>query len=194
VTRYATKDGCCKTDDLGIGAKRPVECEHHKRFLSPSQLRSVGVGAVPAPGQANVRGGVDSSTPRRRYKKSSEPKRDWSLAIAKVEEEGCCRICKRSDRKLDASHILGREHDEPKIGADGRPLKELFVHPARIIPACGPYPLHCHGAQHRHEVDTLRYLTLDEQLMAVKDAGSIEAARIRLIPAPSSAYVEGLAS
>src|SRR6185437_16874831 len=124
---------------------------------------------------ATASSGVDSSTPRRRKPiKRSEPKRDWSLAITKVEEEGCCRICKRTDRKLDASHILGREHDEPKVGADGRPLKELLVHPARIIPACGPYPLHCHGAQHRHEVDTLRYLTLEEQLMAVKDAGSIE--------------------
>lgn len=179
---------CECTYQTSMGEKKPTACfEHGNRYvLASSYDRGT---RNPAPSFPTV---IGASAPRRRTKRS-EPKRDWSLAITKVEEEGCCRICKRTDRKLDASHVLGREHDEPKVGADGRPLKELFVHPDRIIPACGPFPEGCHGAMHRHEVDVLQNLTLDEQLQAVKDAGSIEAAHIRLTAAPS-AYVESLAS
>jgi len=131
-----------------------------------------------------------SSRRRRAPMKRSEPKRDWSDARAKVEEEGCCRICKRTDRPLEAAHVLGREHDEPKVSkTTGEILKELYVHPDRVIPACGPFPEGCHGAQHNREINTQAHLTLEEQLQAVRDAGSIEAARIRLEPVNYNAEV-----
>jgi len=126
----------------------------------------------------------------RRPMRRSEPKRDWTDAHAKVQEEGCCRICKRTDRPLEAAHVLGREHDEPKISkSTGEILKELYVHPDRIFPACGPFPAGCHGDAEHRNINVLSHLTLEEQLQAVRDAGSIEAARIRLEPVNYNAEV-----
>jgi hypothetical protein len=124
----------------------------------------------------------DRSTSTRPRRRSRQPDRDWTPALEKVEEEGCCRVCKRTDRKLEAAHILGREHDEPKTGANGQPLKELIVVKDRIIPACGPFPEGCHGDVDMRRISLLPFLTLEEQLQAVSDAGGIEAARIRLAP------------
>lgn len=118
------------------------------------------------------------SRPRRR---SSEPKRDWADARAKVEEEACCRICKKeagSGRPLEAAHILGREHDQPRAT---RP-SVLYVDPDRIIPACGPYPAGCHGLVHQKAVDILPVLTIEEQIRALKDAGGLQHARTLLAP------------
>jgi len=86
--------------------------------------------------------------------------------------------------------VLGREHDEPKIGADGWPLKELFVDPERVIPACGPFPGGCHGDIDHRRINYLQYLTLREQVKAVEDAGGIEAARMRLAPVEHREEVE----
>ncbi len=118
---------------------------------------------------------------------SKEPKRDWTDARAKVEEEGCCRICKRSDRKLEAAHILGREHDEPKLKVEpitGElvPSKTLHVEPDRIVPLCGPFPEGCHGDVDYNRVNLVHYLTIDEQVQAVKDAGGIAPAWVKLAP------------
>ena len=109
------------------------------------------------------------------------PKRDWGDARAKVEGEGQCRVC-GSSRSVEAAHILGRKHDEPKVGADGRPLKELYVDPIRVIPLCGPFPEGCHGKDHKHELDLLPYLTAGEQAQAVLDAGSMGLALKRISP------------
>jgi hypothetical protein len=154
--------GCTQT--VGIGQKREKLCEHRHVF-------------------AKVDGDGKAKSPWRRR---NEPQRDWADARAKVEHEGCCRICKKSEapgRPLEAAHVLGREHDEPKVSrTTGEILQELYVKPERIFPACGPSPGGCHGEAERNEINVLQFLTLEEQLQAVKDAGGIEAARIRLEP------------
>ena len=163
-----------------MGQKRDVLCEHRNVFRKPESVEKV---------RKQMQRGEQKRKPRKALKRT-EPKRDWTDGRAKVEEEGCCRICKRSDCPLEAAHVLGREHDEPKIGADGWPLKELYVDPDRIVPACGPFPAGCHGDIDMRRINLLHYLTLSEQLQAVKDAGGIEAARIRLAPVEHREEVE----
>jgi hypothetical protein len=172
MTKLIARDGC--EAEYYAGQKRPRVCDHGAVFEKP---------AAPKP---------------RKPMKRSEPKRDWTDARRKVEEEGCCRICKRTDRPLEAAHVLGREHDEPKVVArnlfDGESVttsKTLYVHPDRIVPLCGPFPSGCHGDIDMRRINVLPYLTLEEQLQAVKDAGSIEAARIRLEPVTHRHEVEG---
>lgn len=117
--------------------------------------------------------------------KRSQPRRDWSDARAKVAREGCCRAC-GSTWQLEAAHVVGREHDGKGTFSDydesrGQPRPRLgkrWVLPLRIIPLCAG----CHRKEHRHELDTLPLLTLDEQLQAVADCGGIEQARVRLAP------------
>lgn len=41
-----------------------------------------------------------------------------------------------------------------------------------VVPLCGG-PDGCHGAYDRHELDLLPYLTLPEQIAAVRQAGGI---------------------
>jgi hypothetical protein len=166
---------CGCTVEVFIGQKRDKLCEHGHLF---EKLRSDG------PGQP----------PRRRSPGRSEPERDWTDARAKVDEEGCCRICKRTDKKLEAAHVLGREHDQPKVTADGRVLKTLYVDPDRVFPACGPFPDGCHGDADYRRINVLPYLTMEEQLRAVEDAGGIEPARIRLEPVVRREEVEAAAA
>lgn len=189
MTTYRVKPECCPPVTIFGGGKKPTECQHGERYFTETYLRSVGAGADPIRPQAasrkhgDARGvGVGPSAPKKQRRRSTGPKRDWSLAITKVEEEACCRICKRSDCKLDAAHVLGREHDEPKVDGDGRPLKELLVHPDRVFPACGPFPNGCHGDVDMKRVNYLPYLTLPEQLKAVEDCGGIAPAYMRLMP------------
>lgn len=171
TVKTASPCGCI--EEIWGGKKARRECEHGNPFLGKQLGRS------PAPSFPTVIG----ASPRRCSSlKRSEPKRDWSDARAKVDEEGCCRICKRSGRPLEAAHVLGREHDEPKLGKDGWPLKELYVERDRIFPACGPFPDNCHGDVDHNRINYLPFLTLDEQLQAVRDAGGIDPARMRLAP------------
>ena len=114
--------------------------------------------------------------PARKQMKRSQPKRDWTDARAKVDAEGKCRRCGLG-AYLEAAHVTGREHDRPK--GNGR---TRYVHPDSVVPLCGPFPMGCHGMQHRHEFDLLPLLTLREQLRAVEDCGGIELARRRLCP------------
>jgi hypothetical protein len=174
TTKTAQPCGCEEVIYQGKKARR--ECEHGNSFVGKS-LRSVSPKRQ-AEEDAGTRPKRHGSTMKR-----SEPARDWTDARAKVDEEGCCRICKRSDRKLESAHVLGREHDEPKVNkATGEILKELYVHPDRIFPACGPFPDGCHGDVDLNRVNYLQYLTLEEQVQAVRDAGGIDAARVRLAP------------
>jgi hypothetical protein len=104
------------------------------------------------------------------------PRRDWSDARQKVEDEGRCRRCYRFDVPLEAAHVIGRRFDRPRV--DGSTTSVLFVHPDSIWVACRD----CHSKYDRHEIGILAYLTLAEQVRAVQDAGSIESARRRLEP------------
>jgi hypothetical protein len=77
--------------------------------------------------------------------KRSQPAREWALALTKVEEEGECRACRRSDVHLEAAHVLGREHDtKPPLvwdqarDGDWEWKAPFLVAPQRIIPLCGP--------------------------------------------------------
>lgn len=167
MTSYVTDCGC--SQEVFMGQKRERLCQHGHLF---EKVCLDGAGR-----------------PRRQSARRSEPDRDWTDAHAKVEKEACCRICKRTDRPLEAAHVLGREHDEPKVSR-GRVLKELYVAPDRIVPACGPFPDGCHGDVEYRRINLLPHLTLEEQLQAVTDAGGIEPARIRLAPVDHREEVE----
>jgi hypothetical protein len=179
MATWIARDCGCRQEVFN-GHKRERFCaEHGNVFESQAAIES----------RNNRR-----SSPRR----TSEPKRDWTDARAKVEHERCCRICKKEEapgRPLEAAHVLGREHDEPKVSrTTGEILKELYVDPNRIFPACGPFPAGCHGDAEYRRINVLPYLTLEEQLQAVKDAGGIEAARIRLEPVTYREEVEASAA
>ena len=171
-----TAPQCGCTFTAYIGAKRPRHCQHGNLYKSENE----------AP---KKRSGL----------KRGQPKRDWSAARAKVTEEGCCRICKRSDRPLEAAHILGREHDEPKVRVDAKTgelvgTKVLWVEPVRIVPACGPFPDGCHGDIDMRRINLLPYLTLEEQIRAVEDSGGIAPAYMRLAPVSHREEVEASAA
>lgn len=156
---WRTDCGC--TQEVGLSQKRKKVCDEHGHLFVRVREDGTAVAGRPI---------------------GKEPRRDWTDAIAKVADEGCCRICKRTDRKLEAAHVLGREHDEPKIGAGGKPLKELYVDPDRILPLCGPFPEGCHGDVDHNRVNLVHHLTIAEQVQAVKDAGGIAPAWVKLAP------------
>lgn len=92
---------------------------------------------------------------------------------AKVEAEGCCRVCGAPAVQCDAAHVWDRA-----LGARG------FDDPDLIVPLCSLIRggTGCHDAYDRHELDLRPYLTVDEQVAVVRAAGSIELARRRLKP------------
>lgn len=113
--------------------------------------------------------------------KRSQPRRDFSDARNKVEEEGKCRVCGIPDGSyidghlvhLEAAHVIGRKHDEVIVGPRGGEI--LTVKPESIIPLCGD----CHRQYDSRRLDLLAYLTLPEQVEAVRAAGGIFAANER---------------
>jgi hypothetical protein len=181
MTSFLTRDCSC-THRTYNGQKRPEECIHGNRYLTEAEVKpKVRPPLKPKSDRRQAEEESGARPKQRKYtKRSQPPTRDWTDARAKVEEEGCCRICKRSGRKLEAAHILGREHDGPKIGAGGKPLKELHVDPDRIVPLCGPFPEGCHGEVHANQVNLVHHLTMPEQLQAVEDAGGIAPAWVAL--------------
>ena len=103
-----------------------------------------------------------------------QPNRDWDDAIAKVREEGQCRVC-GVQRGLEAAHLAPRRHDKPKRFGS----KTLYVDPDNIICLCA----HCHRDRFdMGRLDILEYLTIEEQVHVVKVMGGIENARMRLAP------------
>jgi hypothetical protein len=178
---FACRYGCTATGTKDTPP--PRFCEPHNEVFRYTKALS---GSAPS----GASGGSNAGRVRKPLKRS-EPKRDWSDARAKVEQEGCCRICKRSDCPLEAAHVLGREHDEPKVSkATGEILKELYVHPARIVPLCGPFPEGCHGDVDYHRVNLLHHLTIEEQVQVVRDADGIAPAWRALAPVDHRKEVE----
>ena len=88
-------------------------------------------------------------------------RRDWSEAREKVENEGRCRVCKASG-PLDAAHVIPRS-------ANGSVDNMSHL---SVIPLCRI----CHSRQHTAKLDILPFLTLDEQMAAVRAAGGIVSA------------------
>lgn len=97
----------------------------------------------------------------------SKLQRDWMLAIAKTRGEVGCRICGR--QPVDAAHVIGRARDK-RIG------NKATVDPDSVIPLCREH----HMEYDAHRLDVLPYLTVAEEVAAVRDAGGIVAALRRV--------------
>lgn len=95
----------------------------------------------------------------------SRPRRDWSDALAKVAQEGRCRVC--AAERPQVAHVLGRRHD--RDGPDGT----LLVAPEDVVPLCE----RCHRAYDARDLDLLPHLTRAEQARAAALAGLIGALR-----------------
>jgi hypothetical protein len=91
-------------------------------------------------------------------------KRNWTAAREKVDAEARCRVCGRSNVKLDAAHIVPRSRVSAGPGEA----------PENIVPLCHEC---CHPAYDAHRLDLLPYLTLEEQAYAVSLVGMHEAYR-----------------
>jgi hypothetical protein len=90
-------------------------------------------------------------------------RRNWKEARQKVEREGFrCRVC-RSSFQVEAAHVIPRSL-APGVGTN--------MSADNIVPLCGG-PDGCHGAYDRHDLSILEYLTLPEQVAAVRQAGGI---------------------
>lgn len=110
--------------------------------------------------------------------KRSATRRDWTAARAKVEREGGCRcftVLTPNDCEgpVEAAHVVGR-----KVDLSEREGNVVYVTEHRTVPLCRA----CHRAYDAHELDILPVLSLDEQLQAVADAGSIQSALRRTAP------------
>ncbi len=125
-------------------------------------------------------------------KRKPRIRRDWRLATEKVAVEGsACRVC-GSRFGIERAHVIGREHDSRRpVRAEG--WRPWVVAPDRVVPLCGPStdPRSCHGAQHAKRLDLLRFLTLDEQIQAVADAGSLSRAYTLLMPSENPKRTSG---
>ena len=106
-----------------------------------------------------------------------------SEALDKKEEEGICRACLRPDGsvidgeiiRLECAHTIGRDRqDEIVVGPRGGETR--VVKRESTVPLCGD----CHRAFHAHRLDLLPYMTLEEQLDAVRAAGGILSALKRV--------------
>lgn len=89
-------------------------------------------------------------------------RRDWREARAKVDLEGVCRVCRCGYDHIDAAHVIPRSL-APNHGEQGD----------AIVGLCRA----CHTDYDEHRLDLLPYLSLAEQVSAVKAAGGIERAR-----------------
>ena len=103
----------------------------------------------------------------------------WTEARAKVDQEGCCRVCKRNSGdgtnprifKLEAAHTVGQKYqDEVRIEVEGGPRIKV-VKAASIVPLCLAEDGGCHTAYDAGKIDLLPYLTVGEQLDAVAAVG-----------------------
>lgn len=151
-------------------AHQPQSCDHGNLLVYVHGLRSASPTNHPS-----------SSPQKQGGLKRRQPKRDWTAARTKVETEEVCRVC-GSNVEVQAAHIIERSRD--KFHLDGSPRDGVWVVEAvRIVPLCGPFsPLHCHVDFDSHAIDILQVLTLEEQVQAVRDAGSLVTAHQRTAP------------
>lgn len=101
-------------------------------------------------------------------------RRDWSLARAKCDIEGRCRVC--GEGPVEAAHTIGRAYDDEL--APG----VVQVNPNSVV----PLDAKCHRLFDARELDLLPHMSLWEQADAVGRVG-LERARHRLCP---SLYAE----
>lgn len=89
-------------------------------------------------------------------------KRDMRAARAKVDEEGACRYCGRTDLPLEAAHIVPRSRLTAKEGAED---------PRNILPLCREH----HALQHALKLELLGLMTHEEEMYVVQLVGLGEA-------------------
>lgn len=109
---------------------------------------------------------------KRTRMKRSKVERDWSPALAKVARERKCRACGRTRAKLEAAHVIGREHDKQRV--EGGPL---VVEADAIVPLCSAFDGDCHGKYDRRELDLWPYITAAEWVHAASLVGEGSAKR-----------------
>jgi hypothetical protein len=124
------------------------------------------------------------------------PPRSWTQAREKFYlRGGRCQVCPNlRGRRVELAHVVGREHDyTAPVRMDGEWWPGV-VAPDRVVLLCGPATdtTTCHGQQHGRVLDLLPYLTLEEQVQAVADAGGISQAYDRLVPSEGPRGVRGL--
>ena len=86
-------------------------------------------------------------------------RRDWKEARAKVKyESGRCRVCYAPN--AEAAHVIPRSL-APGVGNN--------MGADNIVPLCRE----CHTEYDQHRLDVLPFLTLPEQVAAVRQAGGI---------------------
>ena len=86
-------------------------------------------------------------------------RRDWKQARAKVDaENGRCRVCGAPN--AEAAHVIPRSL-APGVGNN--------MSADNIVPLCRD----CHTEYDQHRLDLLPFLTLPEQIAAVRQAGGI---------------------
>jgi hypothetical protein len=100
-------------------------------------------------------------------------RRNWADVDAKRRASKRCLVCGRSDRRLEAAHLIDR-------GRDRRLGDVIVVDPDEVVFLCGPFPAGCHGAYDFHRLDLFPYLTEEELVGACRAAGGPGAALQRL--------------
>ncbi|MGE4178096.1 MAG: HNH endonuclease signature motif containing protein [Thermoleophilia bacterium] len=122
-----------------------------------------------------------SSIARSQRLTAAPPERIWTEARAKCDREGCCRVCGRTPgelppgHRLEAAHLIGREHDRPRPHPDvlGPPVGPLWVNPLAVVPLCTEHHTEFDGRR----LDVLPFINFDEQAHAVSLVGIVAALR-----------------
>lgn len=112
---------------------------------------------------------------------------DWSRANREKRTDRC-RVCGRSDRKIELSHTIGIScdvRDSIITTIDGKDVRLAVILPARVVPLCGPQqqPGTCHyRLDLGHDLELWDHLTEAERLQAITDAGSLGQALRKCAP------------
>ena len=111
---------------------------------------------------------------------------DWGRANCQ-KRSVCCRVCGRSDRKIELAHVWGIEADTRAAivtVVDGQDVRLAVILPARVIPLCGPSvdTGTCHNLQHGSRLDVWDFLTEPERFQAITDAGGLGLALRKCAP------------
>lgn len=111
---------------------------------------------------------------------------DWGRANCQKRSVSC-RVCGRSDRKIELAHVWGVEADTRDAivtVVDGQDVRLVTILPARVIPLCGPSVDSgtCHQLQHASRLDVWDHLTETERFQAITDAGGLGQALRKCAP------------
>jgi hypothetical protein len=160
-----------------------IRCDCGQQRVLPSQAKQRK--PLKAVSDRRQRENVAKGKPVNATASRRQPDRDWIAARAKVEAEGCCRVCGVDVLDLlVAAHITGRVSD--RLTLDGEPVetRKWKVEPDRIVTLCRSRDRvkGCHEKYDDHELSILSVLHLHEQIQAVRDAGGLELARKRTAP------------